>query len=91
MKRIMKGNKTHIVTFCPTCTTGDPWIIYGEEDYTLNRSNMTKEFKPITEQRKQKMTEGWLKHPEKIPFYRGSWSMGDLYDKPLDWSMEQAR
>jgi hypothetical protein len=30
-----------------------------------------------------------VKCPEKIPFYRDSWSMRDLYDKPLDWREQE--
>jgi hypothetical protein len=30
MKRIKKDGKTHIIDFCPMCTTGDPWIIQGK-------------------------------------------------------------
>jgi hypothetical protein len=29
-KRIKKDGKTHIIAFCPMCTTGDPWITHGE-------------------------------------------------------------
>jgi hypothetical protein len=38
-KRIKKEGKTHIFAFCPTCTTGDPWTIHGESNYTLIRLN----------------------------------------------------
>jgi hypothetical protein len=31
-KRIKKdGSKTHIVDFCPTCTSRDPWIIHEKQ------------------------------------------------------------
>jgi hypothetical protein len=84
-KRIRKNNKTHIVAFCPACTAGDPWTIHGEEDYTLIRINMESKVEPITKQKKQKLSEGWLKRPQKIPYYRDKWSLAELYDKPMDW------
>jgi hypothetical protein len=34
-KRIKKENKTRIVALCPKCTSGDPWTIHGQREYTL--------------------------------------------------------
>jgi hypothetical protein len=43
-KRIKKGNKTHTVAFCPTCTTtGEPWII---QDSTKIHDTLNQPSKP---------------------------------------------
>jgi hypothetical protein len=72
-KRIKKNNKTHIVSFCPACTARDPWIIHGNNEYTLIRIDMMKEADPIMKQRKQKVIEEWLKCLKEIPYYRDDW------------------
>jgi hypothetical protein len=47
-KWIKKGNKTHIVAFCPTCTSGDPWIINSQIGYTLLQINPTNKQEPLS-------------------------------------------
>ena len=84
-KKIRKGNTTHIIAFCPACTTGDPWIIHESEGYTLLRVDPANE-ELLTQQKKHRTSEEWPKRPKKVPYYKDKWSLGDLYDKPLDWN-----
>jgi hypothetical protein len=88
-KRIKKGNLTHIVALCPQCTSGDPWTIHGPTEYTLLRIDTTGKQETLSQQTKRRTSEGWPNRPTKVKFYKNDWSMGDMYDRPIDWS-EQA-
>jgi hypothetical protein len=66
-KRIKKDGKTHIVAFCPICTSGDPWLIYGETEYTQWSESTENCNEMATQQKKGKTKEGWLNHPKKVP------------------------
>jgi hypothetical protein len=68
-KRIKRGNKTHIVTFCPTCTSRDPWTVHTQSGYTLLRIDPANKQVPFSQQRRQKTSEGWPKCPNKM----GEW------------------
>jgi hypothetical protein len=37
----------------------------------------------MLQQRKPKKSEGRMKHPKEILYIKDSWSMGDMFDKPL--------
>jgi hypothetical protein len=83
-KRIKKGDKTHIIAFCPQCSAGDPCIVNGEEEYTMMRIDTARRNEMLLQERKPKKSEGWMKRPNKILYYKDSLSMGDMYYKPLD-------
>jgi hypothetical protein len=74
-KRIKKGSKTHTVAFCcSACITGDPWIIHRQMEYSLTMLHIDmagNKHQVLLMQRRKYMTlEGWLKHPEKVPYNR---------------------
>jgi hypothetical protein len=52
--------------------------------------DMKNETKLLMKQRKETVTEGWLKSPKEVPYYRDSWSWGDRYNKPLDWYQQES-
>jgi hypothetical protein len=62
-KRIRKDGKTHIIDFCPTRTSGDPWISHGEREYTMIQIDMENQKETAMQQKKAKTKEGWLKRP----------------------------
>jgi hypothetical protein len=88
-KRIKKGNLTHIVALCPKCTSKDLWTIHGPTEYTLLCIDTTRKQETLSQQTKQRTSEGWPKRPKEIKFYKDDWSIGDMYNRPIDWS-EQA-
>jgi hypothetical protein len=59
-KKIKKDGKIHIVTFCPTCTAGDPWIIHGEMEYTMIQIDLEnwKETATVCNRRKVRPKKG---------------------------------
>jgi hypothetical protein len=67
MKRIKKGNKTHIVAFCPTCTIGDPWTIHGQMEYKLLQIATAKKQEMLTQQKSTVPWKAGLKCPKKVP------------------------
>jgi hypothetical protein len=89
MKRIKKDGKTHIITFCPACNSGDPWIIHGEMEYMMIQINMEHWNKIATQQKKGKTKEGWQNRPENVSYYRDSQCLVELYGKPIDWREQE--
>jgi hypothetical protein len=89
-KTIKKEGKNHTVAFCPKCTTGHPWIIHSETEYSLVRLNVTEDRKhtTLTQQKKLRTSENWKERPKEVPHYKDAWSIGDRYDKPLDWAQQ---
>jgi hypothetical protein len=87
-KRIKKGNNTHIVAFCPACTSGDPWTVHTQSGYTLLSIDPVNKQVPFLQQRRQKTSEGWPMCPKEIPFYRNSWCSSELYNRPMDWEQQ---
>jgi hypothetical protein len=85
-KRIRKGDKTHIVAFCAACMSGEPWTIHSKSEYTLLRINADEEKSNdfLQQQRKRRHSNGWPSLPKEAPFYKNSWGMGDMYDRPFD-------
>jgi hypothetical protein len=88
-KRIKKDSNAHIIAFCPKCTSGDPWIIHGETKYTMIQINMENQNEIAMQQKKVKTNEGWLSHPEKVPYYRERWCLAERHDKPIDWREQE--
>jgi hypothetical protein len=88
-ERIKKSNKTHIVAFCPACTSGDPWMVHNQSGYTLLYIDPGNKQVTFSQQRKPKTSEGWPKCPKKAPFYKASWwCLSELYDRPTDWGQQ---
>jgi hypothetical protein len=87
-KRIQKGNKTHIVALCPPCISGDPWTIHGPMEYTLLCIDTTRKQEILLQQTKRRTSKGWPKHPTEVKFYKENWSMGDMYDRPINLSKQ---
>jgi hypothetical protein len=43
----------------------------------------------LMESRKHKALKGWMNHPKKILYYKDKSRLGDLCDKPVDWSKQK--
>jgi hypothetical protein len=74
-KRIKKGNKTHIVALCPTCTTEDPsWIIHRQSEYSLLHVDATADKHQSNHADTAKEAEDFrklAKMPQKSPVLQG--------------------
>jgi hypothetical protein len=78
-KRIKKGNKTHIVALYPTCTSGNPWTIHVQTEYTLLQINMMTDQVMLSQQMKPPRTsEEWLKLPARFKYYKDDWCLSNM-------------
>ena len=86
-KTVKKEGKHHTVAFCPACTTGHPWIIHSETEYSILRVDVTedKTHTTLTQQKKLRTSENWKECPKETPHYKDHWDLADRYDKPFDW------
>jgi hypothetical protein len=68
------------------CTAGEPWIIHGKNNYTMRQIDPENQKEMLMQQKKCKASEGWLKCPQKLPYYRSKWCLGELYNKKPCWT-----
>jgi hypothetical protein len=45
----------------------------------------------LTQQKKLQTSENWKERPKEVPHYKDAWSIGDRYDKPLDWAQQRSK
>jgi hypothetical protein len=93
-KRIKKDNSDMVISFCPACMSGEPWIIHFRNSFT-SVSIAPKDRKPdaplVTVKEDEKKTnENWPDLPTDVPHYRNRWQISDFYDKPNDWREQES-
>jgi hypothetical protein len=82
-KRINRNGTALFIALCPSCTTGEPWIIHCEGSYTMINMKQKNGSDPlITSETRPKNTDGWPARPVEAPVYHSSWTLGDFFDKP---------
>lgn len=91
-KRIQKNGESLTIAFCPSCTSGEPWIIHNKKNYTMVHLAKESNDEPaVTAITKPKISKDWLARPEKVIFYRHIWTSSEHYDKPDDWREQEER
>jgi hypothetical protein len=40
----------------------------------------------LSQQTKRRTSEGWPKCPTEVKYSKDNWSIGNMYDRPMDWS-----
>jgi hypothetical protein len=74
MKRIKKNGKSLTIAFCPSCISGEPWIIHNDKSCMMihlakeNKTNKNDE-PAVTAVTKPKNTKNGLAHPKEVTFY----------------------
>jgi hypothetical protein len=95
-KRIQKNGESLTIALCPSCISGEPWIIHNNKNYTMihlakeNKNNKNDE-PAISAITKPKISTNWLAHPKEVTFYQQAWTSSELYDKPDDWREQEER
>ena len=93
-KRIKKNDSDLVISFCPACMSGEPWIVHFKNSFTAI-SIAPKERKPedplVTIKNKKKVDDTWLDLPPDVPHYRNTWTSSDFFEKPYDWREQESR
>jgi hypothetical protein len=91
-KRIQKNGESLTIAFCPSCTSGEPWIIHNKNNCTMVHLAKESNDEPaVTAVTKPKISKKWLARPKEITFYRHAWTSSEHYDKPDDWREQEER
>jgi hypothetical protein len=94
-KLIRKGDNMIIISLCPSCMSGELWIIRSQNSYTTvhiaHQENGDINIPLVITKTKLKTPKGWIKLPKEIMNdKKNGWTMSDFFEKPYDWHEQES-
>jgi hypothetical protein len=87
-KRIRRDDASIVISLCPSCISGEPWILHSKNSFT--NINIVKGIKKengprVLIESKPRVIKDWLSVPKEPPAYRADWTTSDFLERPYDW------
>jgi hypothetical protein len=91
-KRIKRDDASIVISLCPSCISGEPWILHSKSTYTsisIVKGSKKESGPRVLTEIKSRANKDWLSAPVEPPTYRADWTTSDFIERPHDWAEQE--